>query len=60
MQKAKALAPRAETEIASNLQLARDMGMTGTPSWVIGDKIVSSALPLGELQRAVAAARAKG
>jgi protein-disulfide isomerase len=60
MARAKALAPRASAEIASNLELARKMGMTGTPSWIIGDRIVSSALQLEELQKAVAAARAKG
>jgi len=60
MARAKALAPRAEAEIASNLELSRKMGMTGTPSWIIGDKIISSALPLEELQKAVAAARTKG
>ena len=60
MARAKALAPRANAEIASNLELSRKMGMTGTPSWIIGDKIISSALPLEELQKAVAAARTKG
>jgi len=60
MAKASAFAPRAQAEISSNLELARKMGMTGTPSWVIGDRIVSSALPLEELQKAVAAARLKG
>ncbi len=60
MAKASAFAPRAQAEISSNLELAHKMGMTGTPSWVIGDKIVSSALPLEELQKAVAAARMKG
>jgi protein-disulfide isomerase len=60
MAKAAAFAPKAQAEIASNLELAHKMNMTGTPSWVIGDRIVSSALPLEELQKAVAAARAKG
>jgi protein-disulfide isomerase len=60
MARAKAIEPRANAEIASNLELSRKMGMTGTPSWIIGDKVVSSALPLEELQKAVAAARARG
>jgi protein-disulfide isomerase len=60
MAKAAAFAPKARAEIASNLELAHKMNMTGTPSWIIGDRIVSSALPLEELQKAVAAARAKG
>jgi len=60
MARAASFAPRAEAEIATNLELFRKMGMTGTPSWIIGDKIVSSALQFEELQKAVAAARAKG
>ena len=59
MNRAAAYAPRAEAEIASNMAMARQLNMTGTPSWVIGDKVVSSALPLDALQKAVAAARAR-
>lgn len=59
MNRAAAYAPRAEAEIASNMAMARQLNMTGTPSWVIGDKVVSSALQLEDLQKAVAAARAK-
>ena len=56
--RAAAFAPRAQAEIAANEAMARQLGLTGTPSWVIGRKVVSSALPLEELQKAVAAARA--
>lgn len=56
--RAAAFAPRADAEIDSNEAVARSLGLTGTPSWVIGNKVVSSALPLEELQKAVAAARA--
>ena len=56
--RAAAFATRADTEIAANEAVARALGLTGTPSWVIGDKVVSSLLPLAELQKAVAAARA--
>jgi protein-disulfide isomerase len=59
MAKASAFLPRARAEIATNMDLARKMGLSGTPSWVIGDRIVSTALPLEELQKAVAAARAR-
>ena len=55
--RAAAFATRADTEIAANEAVARALGLTGTPSWVIGDKVVSSLLPLAELQKAVAAAR---
>ncbi|WP_443024442.1 DsbA family protein [Sphingomonas sp. Leaf357] len=57
MAKAAAMAPRAETEIATNTAVAQQLGMTGTPSWVIGDKVVSAALPLEELEKAVREAR---
>ena len=56
--RATASAPRAAREIAANEAMAQQLGLTGTPSWVIGRKVVSSALPLEELQKAVAAARA--
>jgi protein-disulfide isomerase len=49
----------ADTEIAGNLALAGKLGITGTPTWVIGDKVLSGAQPLDKLQEAVAAARAK-
>lgn len=49
----------ADTEIAGNIGLATKLGITGTPAWVIGDRVLSGALPLDRLQEAVAAARAK-
>jgi len=57
--KAAAFAPKADAEIAANMGIARQLGLTGTPSWVIGNHVVSSALPLDELQKLVAQARAK-
>lgn len=50
---------RADREIAQNLSVATRLGMSGTPSWVIGDRVVSGALPLDQLKEAVAAARAR-
>lgn len=50
---------RLDAEIARNLDVAARLGMTGTPSWVIGDRVLSGALPVEELERAVAAARGK-
>jgi len=58
--KAAAFAPKADAEIAANMGIARQLGMTGTPSWVIGNHVVSSALPLEDLQKLVAQARSKG
>lgn len=52
--------PRIDAELESNTAIARRLGMTGTPSWVIGNRVVSAALPLDALQQAIAEARAKG
>lgn len=60
MARAAAFAPQAEAQIAANLDLVRKMGLTGTPSWVIGNRVISAALPLDELQKVIAAARAGG
>jgi protein-disulfide isomerase len=57
--KAAAMTPRAEAEIAANRRVAQTLGLTGTPSWVIGTKVVSAALPLEELEKAVEEARAQ-
>lgn len=51
--------PAAQAEIDANLKLARPLGMTGTPSWVIGDKVLTGAVGYEALKEAVAAARAK-
>ena len=52
-------APDADTELSRNLAVASRLGMTGTPSWVVGDRVLSGALPLDQLKEAVAAARAR-
>lgn len=49
----------ADAEIGRNLKLAAALGLTGTPSWVIGDRVLSGAQPLEALEEAVAAARAR-
>lgn len=51
--------PRADAEIARNLDTAGKLGVTGTPSWVIGDRVISGMVPYETLKQAVAAARAK-
>ena len=51
--------PAAQAEIDANLNLARPLGMTGTPSWVIGDKVLSGAVGYAALKEAVEAARVK-
>ncbi len=54
-----ATVPRIDAEIDRNLAVARQLGMTGTPSWVIGDHVVSAALPIEELQSQIARVRAE-
>ena len=49
--------PRITREIANNLQIARQLGFEGTPSWVIGDRLMSGAVGESELTAAVVAAR---
>lgn len=48
----------ADTEVASNLQLAAKLGISGTPAWVVGDKLLSGALPFDRMQEAIAEVRA--
>jgi protein-disulfide isomerase len=43
--------------LAENHALARDLGVDGTPAFVIGDTVISGA-QLGDIQAAIAAARA--
>jgi protein-disulfide isomerase len=46
-----------EDAIARNLQLAEALGITGTPSFVIGDQIVPGAIDRSTLERLIAGAR---
>ncbi len=52
-----ALAPRIDAEIGRNMDIAGKLGLSGTPSWVVGDRILSGALPIEELEAAIAEAR---
>ncbi|MET4897529.1 DsbA family protein [Sphingomonadaceae bacterium jetA1] len=52
-----AFQPQADTEIARNMEAAGRLGLTGTPSWIVGRRILSGALPLEQLQKAIADAR---
>ncbi len=51
-------APDIQARIDARLALARDLGVNGTPSFVVGSRLLPGAVPLEELQAAVAAARA--
>ncbi|KQN94474.1 disulfide bond formation protein DsbA [Sphingomonas sp. Leaf231] len=47
-----------EATLRDNLDIAAKLGVTGTPAWVVGDQLLSGALPLDRLQDAIAKARA--
>lgn len=44
-------------EIDSNMQLARALQATGTPTWIVGDQILSGAVGYDKLKAAIAKAR---
>lgn len=44
-------------ELESNIALARELGFDGTPSWVVGDRLLTGAVGYDQLRAAVAAAR---
>lgn len=50
-------APATEAELARNLDLARQLGLSGTPGWVVGDRIETGAIGREALAEAIAAAR---
>lgn len=50
----------ADATIRENLETAAKLGITGTPSWVVGDQVLTGALPIDQLQSAIARARATG
>lgn len=51
--------PEVEREIGRNLEMARALGFTGTPSWVVGEQTLSGAVGYEALKKAVAEARAR-
>lgn len=53
-------APEVGSEIQQNLELARAVGASGTPTFVIGDQVLQGAVGYEALKAAVAAARARG
>ena len=44
-------------ELESNIALAGDLGVNGTPSWVIGDRMLTGAVGYDQLRAAISAAR---
>ncbi|MDQ8755747.1 DsbA family protein [Sphingosinicella sp. LHD-64] len=55
---APALTDEVRTELQRNFELARNLGINGTPTFVVGDRILSGAVGYDALREAVAAARA--
>lgn len=51
--------PEVATEIQANAQLAGQMGITGTPGFIIGERIVPGAIDYSTLKKMIAEARAK-
>jgi protein-disulfide isomerase len=51
--------PGIEAELKKNLQLASQLGATGTPLFVIGDRVMNGAVGYDALKQAIAAARKK-
>ena len=49
----------ADAEIDRNLEMASTLGLNGTPSWVIGDRVLTGAQTLDALRDAVRAARGR-
>jgi protein-disulfide isomerase len=49
--------PAVTAELAGNLALARELGISGTPAWVIGDRLLIGAVGRDMLERAIAEAR---
>ena len=51
--------PLIEAELKRNFQLAGQLGATGTPLFVVGDKVMNGAVGYDTLKEAIASARAK-
>lgn len=49
--------PRLEAELTRNVEFARRLGFSGTPSWIAGDALLSGAVGKDKLAEAIEAAR---
>lgn len=45
------------SELAGNVALSRELGITGTPAWVVGDRLLVGAVGRQALERAIVEAR---
>jgi len=57
---AAATSSAAQAELARNLDMARKLGINGTPAWVIGDQLIPGAVGKEQLADALARARQPG
>jgi len=51
--------PEYEAELKRNFELAGQLGATGTPLFVVGDRVMNAAVGYDALKKAIAAARAR-
>jgi protein-disulfide isomerase len=54
-----ASSPEAQSELAKNHELARALGASGTPTFIVGDQVLQGAVGYEALKEAIAEARAK-
>lgn len=47
-----------ETHLAASMQLAQDLGITGTPAFVIGSQLIPGVMDAGQMRELIAAERA--
>jgi len=52
--------PQVDAELNRNVKLAGELGATGTPLFVVGDRVMNGAVGYDMLKEAIAKARAKG
>ena len=55
-----AASPEARTELAKNEELARALGASGTPTFIVGDQVLQGSVVYDTLKKAIAEARASG
>lgn len=51
--------PTVEAELKRNLNMAQQLGFSGTPSWIAGDRLIPGAVGFDQLSEAVGAMRGK-
>jgi protein-disulfide isomerase len=54
-----AAGPEVAAALQESMKLAEALGLNGTPSYVIGDKVIVGAVGLASLQESIAASRPK-